>query len=443
MLKRSGKSVEVLEARGYVGGRMLRQEVEAGGNRGWIDLGGQWVGLTQRSLNALIDELGLRPQVFDQYKLGATVLWYGGKPYLDDNEVPAPDGEARAAAEKLSEQLVQLAKDVVPDTAQPWASPQAADHDRITLGQWIGQNSADEYARFYVGWEATFNQSGGSPREVSLLHSLFELAANPPDQEPDKDLLTGAAGQIPPILAEQLGNDAVKLNSRVVAIDQGPGGITVTALTHDGPQEYKCTSVIVAVPPSIAAAIRYTSSVPGLPDLPVRRIQLAARMAMGTIAKIACIYPVAWWRHDWNGKKDLSGASLSNEILVGATADSGPLKSGPGVLTSFIQGDSLVKWAAGNDIERKQAVINDLVTLFGDQAANPTQYVEKIWPQEQFTGGAYNGYLPPGGWTSYGQAIRAPHGRIFWAGTETATQWYGYFDGAISAGERAATEVLT
>lgn len=32
--------------------------------------------------------------------------------------------------------------------------------------------------------------------------------------------------------------------------------------------------------------------------------------------------------------------------------------------------------------------------------------------------------------------------RIYWAGTETATQWCGYMSGAVQAGERAALEVL-
>lgn len=39
-------------------------------------------------------------------------------------------------------------------------------------------------------------------------------------------------------------------------------------------------------------------------------------------------------------------------------------------------------------------------------------------------------------------AIRAPLGRVHWAGTETATRWTGYMAGAVEAGERAADEVL-
>jgi monoamine oxidase len=49
---------------------------------------------------------------------------------------------------------------------------------------------------------------------------------------------------------------------------------------------------------------------------------------------------------------------------------------------------------------------------------------------------------PPGVLSTYGVALREPVGRIHWAGTETATYWNGYMDGAVSAGLRAAREVL-
>jgi len=50
--------------------------------------------------------------------------------------------------------------------------------------------------------------------------------------------------------------------------------------------------------------------------------------------------------------------------------------------------------------------------------------------------------MPPGVWTAYGEALRAPVGRLHWAGTETATVWNGYMEGALLSGERAAAEVL-
>lgn len=50
--------------------------------------------------------------------------------------------------------------------------------------------------------------------------------------------------------------------------------------------------------------------------------------------------------------------------------------------------------------------------------------------------------MTPGMLTYYHPSLRRPFGRIHWAGTETATQWCGYINGAIQAGQRAAMEVL-
>ena len=50
--------------------------------------------------------------------------------------------------------------------------------------------------------------------------------------------------------------------------------------------------------------------------------------------------------------------------------------------------------------------------------------------------------MPTGGWTGYGDALRAPIGPIHWAGAETATVWSGYMDGAVQSGQRAAREAL-
>lgn len=50
--------------------------------------------------------------------------------------------------------------------------------------------------------------------------------------------------------------------------------------------------------------------------------------------------------------------------------------------------------------------------------------------------------LGPGRLLEFGRALRAPAGRIHWAGTETSDHWVGYMDGAVRSGERAAAEAL-
>ena len=53
-----------------------------------------------------------------------------------------------------------------------------------------------------------------------------------------------------------------------------------------------------------------------------------------------------------------------------------------------------------------------------------------------------HGFGPPGVYTAYGSALRAPIGRIHWAGTETGVHQMGSMGGAIDSGRRVARELL-
>ena len=92
--------------------------------------------------------------------------------------------------------------------------------------------------------------------------------------------------------------------------------------------------------------------------------------------------------------------------------------------------------------DRKQAVLEGFAAMFGDEALHPVAYVEHDWTHEQWTTGGPVANYAPGTMLQFGSAIRKPFGRVHWAGTETSTYWTGYMDGAVRAGERAATEVL-
>jgi monoamine oxidase len=88
-------------------------------------------------------------------------------------------------------------------------------------------------------------------------------------------------------------------------------------------------------------------------------------------------------------------------------------------------------------------VTGGFARLFGPRAKSPSDYVERSWAEEEWTRGCYGCYMTPGGWTGFGDALRAPIGPIHWAGAETATVWNGYMDGALQSGERAAEEALS
>ena len=68
--------------------------------------------------------------------------------------------------------------------------------------------------------------------------------------------------------------------------------------------------------------------------------------------------------------------------------------------------------------------------------------MEQDWLMEEWSQGGYVAHMPPGVMTTYGDCIRQPVDRIHWAGTETATEWSGYLDGALQSGIRAAKEII-
>jgi len=91
---------------------------------------------------------------------------------------------------------------------------------------------------------------------------------------------------------------------------------------------------------------------------------------------------------------------------------------------------------------RRKHVLEGFAAMFGEKALHPIEYTEHDWTKERWTTGSPVAIMGPGTMTSFGSAIRTPFGRVHWAGTETATYWTGYMDGAVRAGKRAATEVL-
>ena len=159
---------------------------------------------------------------------------------------------------------------------------------------------------------------------------------------------------------------------------------------------------------------------------------------MGDVAKVHAIYSTPFWRTA--GRSGI--ATLYSDSPVGVVFDNSPDDASYGALVAFVYGDRLRAWGALDDDARRHHVLEALVRLHGPEAADLVDYVEKDWTRDPFSGGGYVANPAPGAWFEHGAAgWRNPHGRIHWAGTETASRWYGYVDGAIESGQRAAAEV--
>jgi len=420
-----GHSVIILEAGDRVGGRTWTKKLP---NDAWIDMGGQWIGPGMNHILDLAKSVDVK--TFPSYHQGNNILIFGGK----QQEYPADPSKGtfplsdtdlkdyQTAMEKIDAMALQI------PVENPGSATQALEWDSQTVATWIKSNVKTSGAQFLLrvfvlGYFAV------EPSEVSFLHFLFYIHAGGGLHHLHTagvaQRFIGGAQQISEKVALQLG-DRVKLNMQVQEIDQ-TGDMIVVKTNRE---RFEAKQVIIAMAPPLANRITYR------PILPANRDQFTQHAPMGSSIKIHAVYPTAFWR-----KKGLSGQVISEQSDVTLAVDNSPPSGEPGIIAGFLEGNEARKWSDKSDEELKKMVLESFVKFYGPDAASPTLFFKADWDQEPWSRGCFTGVLPPGVWTGFPNVVRKPVGRIHWAGTETAIEWYAYMDGAVSSGERAAEEV--
>ena len=432
----AGRSVIVLEARDRVGGRIWNHPI---GDGQISERGGTFVGPTQDHVLALARELGV--DRFDVHDSGDAVYVADGERTTFSDRGPfgsaPPDPSITGELATIIPAIDQLSTKV--GVRDPWDAPGAAELDSVTLATYLEQQNASPRFK-QVTAAALRAQFGAEARELSLLFALFYTAASGDRHHPgtfqrnfdtrggaQAQRLVGGSQLLAIKLARRLAGDVV-LESPVRRIVQE--GSAVTVVGDRG--SVSARHAIVAVAPALAGRIDYE------PILPFQRDQLTQRYGQGSLTKVAAVYDRPFWRD-----KGLSGFSVSTGFPIGIGYDDSPPGGRPGVLFGFVGGDAARRYGSLSKADRRAATLKQLRELFGPDAAHPRQFFETSWGEQQWTRGCPVGIPAVGSFVSYGPWLRRPIGRIHWAGTETATYWNGYMDGAISSGQRAANEVLS
>lgn len=426
-LTAAGRSVIVLEARDRVAGRNLGARLSNGVP---IEMGGQWIGQTQTEVLKLIAELGL--ETYPTYDEGEAITLYRGQLTRYADATFGLSLDAAMEAGRLQAELEAIAETV--SLSSPWNSVDAEKWDRMTVDQWVNANTENQEAIAF--WHAVIPALfSAEPAEMSLLHFLFYIKSGGM-----LDILVGTTGGaqemrviggthlISERMAERLGNDVVRLSSPVRRIKHDENGVEVS---YDG-GSIRASEVIVAVPPTLAGRFVYE------PALPASRDGLTQQIPMGSVIKVQVAYPAPFWRAD-----GLNGFAFDLDDELAVTLDNSPPDGSCGVLVGFFEGAHARTAARLSEDGRRALVVSTLSKLFGPGAAEPFDYLEQNWMEEEYTRGCYGGRLGAGVWTQYGAALAEPIGRIHWTSAETSDVWNGYMDGAVRSGHRAAAEVLT
>lgn len=425
-LSQAGLAVSVLEARDRIGGRTFTEVRDDGV---WIDRGGAWIGPGQDRIYALMAEFGVPS--YKQYVDGEAMMCLGGRSYRYRGTIPlsmSPWVVANLGGVFL--ELSQMCKSI--PLAAPWRAANAQKWDQLSFAEWLRRNTLSKSARSLLE-SAIAGLYTSAASELSLLFVLYQMASagGPGFVLGVKDAAedarpVGGMGALHRAIAAELG-DAIHLSTPVRSITQDVDGVTVCS----DDTTVRAHHVVVAVPIAIAAHINYA------PMLPMDRSFLHQRMPLGAVFKIALIYDEPFWR-----TAGLSGQSFAPGSPANLTIDSCTDSGRPGILTVITEGPVARAIGRLTAAERRAAVLDSVAQRFGSTALSPAEYLEHDWSAEPYSGGGMISHAPPGVLTEFGHVLRAPCGRIHWAGTETSSVMYGFIDGAVRSGERAAAEVL-
>ncbi|XP_069103415.1 amine oxidase [flavin-containing]-like isoform X2 [Argopecten irradians] len=433
LLDENGLHVVVLEARERVGGRTF---TERNKTVNYVDLGGSYVGPTQNRILRLADEFGV--ETFLTNEVEDLVYYYKGKS-MRFHDVFPPMGSFLADLDmnNIFRLMDKMGAEIPADA--PWKAPHAEEWDHMTMQQFFDKNvwtkevfyQTADYVRLNVTCE---------PYECSLLWFLWYTSMcggsnriQSTENGAQERKFVGGSQQISDCIAKKLGKDKVLLKQPVCSVSQDSNGVTVTDIHGN---KYQGKYVIVATPLPLQNKITYE------PPLPCLRNQLIQRVPMGSVIKTFVYYNTPFWR-----EKGYCGSSaiVDNDEIIGFSMDDvkpGNTNDLPAIM-GFILADKARTLCKLTKDERKQRICQLYSKVFqSPEALHPVHYEEKNWMEEQWSGGCYTVMMPPGFLTKFGREIRKPVGRCYFAGTETATQWSGYMEGAVQAGERAAREIL-
>lgn len=219
-------------------------------------------------------------------------------------------------------------------------------------------------------------------------------------------------------LAEKLNPKNIHLNTKVTAITELKDQVLVETLNG---KKLHADKVVLCLPPQLAGSqIRFS---PKLPEAVYDMLPSVQTWMAGSI-KFVLEYTEPFWR-----KKDYSGMLFSHCGIVTEMYDHTNFEENKYGFTGFLNGGA----ASYTHEVRKEFVLKQLSELMGEEALHPVNYFDKIWSDEFVI--------------SEDQTVHRPHqnnghpllqenymnGKLFFSGTESATEYGGYMEGAIRA----------
>lgn len=242
--------------------------------------------------------------------------------------------------------------------------------------------------------------------------------------------IVGGMGALVEGLMDQIKIVKLQLKWHLVGVDHTSDDVlTVYFSTPEGEQEIQCRQLVLAMPPRLAAEVVFT------PQLDNEQLQTFKQTStwMAAQAKFLAVYDKPFWR-----ELGLSGDLVSYTGPIQELHDASPEDSSQGALTGFIG------WPANMREAQQQYLLSriqaQLVKVFGHRAEQAIALHVEDWAKQLATTTNEMDLSGPNYHPIYNiprRQLMAANERIVFIGAETANEYGGLIEGALSSAEWA------
>jgi monoamine oxidase len=401
----AGHSVLVLEGRDRLGGRTWYKPFRDTGKT--IEFGGTWVAPRwQPHVGAEIERYSAE---LIESPVPSVYAWsLGGELSTSANPIPVDEWLAFERAVRA----IDNAAARIRFGEAPLDQRGLEDLD-VPFDSWLRDlDLPPKTLDFMMAWAGFF--FGAHCSEVSGLHILswvagFENSAIAWYVAVSEKLAKGTGGLIGAMAEDSAAE--IMLNAPVAAIDTSDDGVTVTI--RDG-ERYTARAAVLATPINTWREL----SAPSSSSLGSAKAAIAQERQAGHATKI--------WALVRNPVGNFYGVGWDTKIKWLATEYSTP------------EGDLLVGFGTSPeelDVTDGEAVADAVREFLPDADVVSTDAHD--WNADEFSQGTWMAYRP-GQVMRHASALQRPEGRLAFAGSDLASGWAGWIDGAIESGHRAA-----
>jgi monoamine oxidase len=428
-LMNHGYEVTVLEAQHRPGGRV--QTVREGFLRGGhAELGAIRILESHTHTLKYVDEFGLELAPYDT---GTRAFYMQGKRFLAPPAgTPWPlrgfgPGEQPDPSARLPQYLLSGFDKLgdIHDPSWPSAFPSALELDSTTVSGYMRLQGASET---WLDW--LFAQEG----RIGRANAAAAFAVESVNVGNEVRSIKGGNDRLPHAFVAALGR-RVKYGSAVTRIAQDARGVDVGFVDRTGRHEIRADRCVCALPFAPLRRVR-------LDDANFADQKMAAIQNLRYMAAARCYFQTRsrFWSQDPLGP--LGGINLvGTDTMAGRVWNTSSQQADPGLgMVQAYMFDTEAHEFASHGRRRVAAMRTLFHRLLPGIRGQVVGVAHKAWQEDPWAGGGW-------GWTQPGQvrwmfpAMRAPDGRVHFAGEHTSL-WISYMNGALESAERVVGEIV-